>query len=87
MTGKRACFHKIDENMQGRVKFGDGSMIPYQSKGNIYVTLKTGEVLIILNVLYLLELKTNILSLEKLDDQGCKTFLNSGFLTVHDKSE
>ena len=87
MTGKKALFHSIDENQRGRVKFGDGSTIPYEGKGNIYVTLKTGEVLIIPNVLYLPDLKTNILSLEKLDDQGCKTTLRSGFITVHDKSE
>ena len=86
MTGKRAFFHSIDENMKSRVKFGDGSMIPYEGKGNIFVTLKTGEILIIPNVLYLPDLKTNILSLGKLDDQGCKTFLSSGFLIVHDKS-
>ena len=85
MIGKRAFFHNIDENMKGRVKFGDGSTIPYEGKGNISVTLKTGEVLIIPNVLYLSDLKTNILSLGKLDDQGCKTILSSGFLTVHDK--
>ena len=41
--------------------------------------------MIIPNVLHLLDLKTNILSLGKLDDQGCKTILNSSFLTVHDK--
>ena len=86
MTGKRAFFHSIDENMKGRVKFGDGSTILYEGKGNISVTLKTGEILIIPNVLYLPDLKTNILSLGKLDEQGCKTFLSSGFLTVHDKS-
>ena len=47
MTGKRSFFHNIDENMKGRVKFGDGSTIPYGGKGNISVTLKTGEILII----------------------------------------
>ena len=86
MTGKTTFFHNIDENMKGRVKFGDGSTIPYEGKGNISFTFKTGEILIIPNVLYLPNLKTNILSLGKLDDQGCKTFLGSGFLMVHDKS-
>ena len=45
MTGKKALFHNIDENMKGRVKFGDGSTIPYEGKGNISVTLKNGEIL------------------------------------------
>ena len=87
MIGKKAFFHKIDENMKGRVKFGDGSTIPNcEGKGNISITLKNGKILIIQNVLYLLDLKTNILSLGKLDDQGCKTSLSNGFLTVHDKA-
>ena len=86
MTGKKVFFDNIDESKKGKVRFGDGSSIPYEGKGDISVTLKTGEVLTILNVLYLPDLKTNILSLEKLDEQGCKTSLSSGFLTVHDKS-
>ena len=63
MIGKRAFFHNFDENMKGRVKFGDASTIPYEGKGNFSVTLKTGEILIIPNVLYLPDLKNNILSL------------------------
>ena len=85
MIGKRTFFHQIDENQKGKVKFGDGSTIPYESKGNIFVSFKTSEVLIIPNVLYLPDLKTNILSLGKLDDQGCKTILSCGFLKIHDK--
>ena len=85
MTGKKYFFHKIEENKKVRVKFSDESTIPYEGKGNVSITFKISEVLIILNVLYLPELKTNILSLGKLDDQSCKTFLRSGFLTIHDK--
>ena len=32
MTGKKAFFHNIDENTKGKVKFGDGSTIPYEGK-------------------------------------------------------
>ena len=85
MTGKKEFFHNIDDNMKGRVRFGDGSTIPYKGKGDISVTLKNGEILLIRNILYLPDLKTNILSLEKLDDQGCKTSLSNGFLTIHDR--
>ena len=86
MTGKKEFFHNIDKNMKGRVKFGDGSTIPYEGKCNISVTLKNGEILLIQNVLYLPDLKTNILSLKKLDDQGCITSLSNGFLTIHDRA-
>ena len=57
MTCKKKFFHNIDENMKGRVKFGDGSRIPYEGKGNIFVTLKNGEILLIQNVLYLPDFK------------------------------
>ena len=38
MIGKKSFFHQIDENKKGKVKFGDGSIIPYDSKGNISIT-------------------------------------------------
>ena len=85
MTGKKSFFHQINENQKGKVKFGYRSTIPYEGKGNISVTFKTDEVMIILNILYLPNLKTNILSLGKLDDQGFITILSCGFLKVHDK--
>ena len=85
MTGKKSLFHQIDGNQKGKVKFGDGSTIPYEDKNSVSITFKIGKVMIIPNVLYLLDLKTNILSLRNLDDQGCKTILISGFHTVHDK--
>ena len=63
MTGKKSFFHQIDENQKGKVKFGDGSTIPYNRKGNISINFKTYEVMIIPNILYLPDLKPNILSL------------------------
>ena len=83
MMGKKSFFHKIDENDKERAKFGDVSTTLYE--GNISVTFKTSDVLIIPSVLYLPDLKTNILNLGNLDDQGCKTILSSVFLTIHDK--
>ena len=52
MTSNKSFFHQIDENQRGKVKFGDGSTIPYEGKGKIFVTFKTRELLIILNILY-----------------------------------
>ena len=41
--------------------------------------------MIFLNVSFMPNLNTKILSLGKLDDQGCKTTLQDGFLIIHDK--
>ena len=55
-----------------------------KGKGDILVTFRNDEEMFMPNVLYLLDLKTNIL-LGKLDDQGCRTLLSSRFLMIHDK--
>ena len=67
------------------MRIGDGSTIRYEGKGDILVIFKNNEEMVIANVLYLPDLKTNILSLRKLDDQGYKTLLSDAFLTVHEK--
>ena len=74
VTGKKLFFHKIDENQKGKVRFGDRSTILYEGKGDILVTFKNDEEMVILNVLYFLDIKINILSLCKLDDQCFKPF-------------
>ena len=43
------------------------------------------EEIVIPNVLHLLDLKTNMIILRKLDDQGLKTILSHGFLIIYDK--
>ena len=43
-----------------------------------------GERMIFKNIFYIPKVKTNILSLGKLDSQGCDMRLRDGFLTLHD---
>ena len=66
------------------VRFGDDSFIKYEG-GVIIVPCKNGEEMALEEVLYLQDLKTNILSPGKLDDQGCRTSLSEGYLTIRDK--
>ena len=67
------------------MSFGDGSSTKYVRKGKILVHYTNGKVMELPNVLNIPVLKTNILSLGKLKDQGSKTTLEGGFLTIHDK--
>ena len=85
MTGIISFFHSINKNETGNVNFGDGSSIEYEGRGNVEVICKNGEEIKLEGVLYLPKLKTNILSLGRLDDQGCKTSLSGGYLTIRDK--
>lgn len=43
MTGAKAKFTKIDEEINGQVRFGDGSTVKIEGKGTIMLQCKNGE--------------------------------------------
>lgn len=43
MTGVRSYFSELNENVKGKVKFGDGSCINIDGKSSILFQGKTGE--------------------------------------------
>ena len=53
------------------MKFGDGCTIKYEGKGTTLVNCSNGEVMELEDVLYIPNLKENILTLTKFNDQGC----------------
>ena len=67
------------------VRFGDGSSIRYEHRGEVHVECTNGEQMIFENVIYIPKLKTNILSLEKHDSQGCDILLRDGFVTLYNR--
>ncbi|XP_078427941.1 uncharacterized protein LOC144700313 [Wolffia australiana] len=85
MTYKKSYFQSLDEDHCGMVKFGDGSSIKFEGKGSIYVHCSDGAELKLEGVLYVPDLRANILSLGKLDDAGFKSSLSGGFLTIIDE--
>ena len=84
MTSMKNFYQSLDESHQGVVRFGDGSSIRYEGKGEVHVECTNSERMIFENVLYIPKLKTNVLSLGKLDSQGCDIRLRDGFLTLYD---
>ena len=76
----------MDKSIQGTICFCDGSSIRYKRKGDIHINCRNVEETLISNVLHLPDIKTNILISGKLDDQGCKTILNGGFITMSGKN-
>ena len=84
MTSMETFYQSLDESQKGVVRFGDGSSIMYEGKGEVHVECTNGERMIFKNVLFIPKLKTNILSLGKLDFQGCDIRLRDDFLTLHD---
>ncbi|XP_076950964.1 uncharacterized protein LOC143624111 [Bidens hawaiensis] len=87
MLGKKEFFTTLDEGISGQVKFGDGSEIEIKGKGNVTVVGKTGEKKTFCDVFYIPKLKTNLLSLGKLDEEGCKIEIANGILRLYDQKK
>ncbi|KAL1207757.1 Retrovirus-related Pol polyprotein from transposon TNT 1-94 [Cardamine amara subsp. amara] len=84
MTGDRRYFTKIDESVIGKVRFGDDSRVDIKGKGSISLTDMNGEPRIMTYVYYILDLKSNIISLGQATEAGCDIRLKGGYLTMRD---
>ena len=69
------------------MRFGDGSSIRYEGKGEVHVDFSNGKCMIFNNVLYIPKLKPPILSFLKLEDRDCDIRLRNGFLTLNNSQE
>ena len=87
MTSMKTFYQSLDESHKGVVRFGDGSSIRYEGKGEEHVNCTNGDRMIFENIFYIPKLKTSILSLGKIDSQGCDIRLRDGFLTLYDAEE
>ncbi|GJR08094.1 ribonuclease H-like domain, reverse transcriptase, RNA-dependent DNA polymerase [Tanacetum coccineum] len=70
MTGIKSHFRDIDENITGRIRFGDGSYVEIKGKGSILLGCRNHKQKIVSDVYYIPNLKSNILSLGQLTEIG-----------------
>ncbi|GJY78472.1 zinc finger, CCHC-type containing protein [Tanacetum coccineum] len=87
MTGIKSHFRDIDENITGRIRFGDGSYVEIKGKGSILLGCRNHEQKIVSDVYYIPNLKSNILSLGQLTEIGCKIIMDGNKLTLYDKNK
>ena len=66
----KTFYQSLNESHKGVVRFGDGSSIRYEGKGEVHVDYTNSEQLIFENILYIPKLKTNILRLRKFYSQA-----------------
>lgn len=85
MTGVREYFAELDENVTGLVRFGDGSRVQIKGKGTILVECKNKEQLVIPEVYYIPALRSNILSLGQMTEEGYRVEMLHEFLRMHDE--
>ena len=82
MTGCMEKFAELDTTVMGSVKFGDGSAVEIQGRGSVLVECLTGEHRILTNIYFIPRLRSNIISLGQLDENGCKIAIEDGVMTI-----
>lgn len=85
MSGDQRYFSAIDESVTGKVRFGDDSRIDIKGKGTIEFIDRNGEPRKILDVYFIPDLRSNIISLGQATESGCDVRMKGEYLTMHDK--
>nr|XP_051190220.1 uncharacterized protein LOC127303539 [Lolium perenne] len=84
MSGDRASFAELDERITGSVKFGDGSTVGIHDRGTVLFTIRSGRQRALTDVYFIPRLKTSIVSLGQLDENGCNVNISAGVMTLVD---
>lgn len=84
MTGCRKQFTQLDTSIHGLVKFGDESAITISARGTVLIEGCTAEHKALMDVYYIPNLTSNIISLGQLEERGCRVVLADGHLRVFD---
>jgi hypothetical protein len=71
MTGNRSVFADLDENITGSVRFGDNSTVDIRGRGTVVISVRGDEHRALTDVYFIPRLKTSIISLGQLDENGC----------------
>lgn len=80
MTSERKKFEELDENIS--VKFGDGSTVQIKGKGSIFYQCKNGDHRLLQEVYYIPRLRSNIISLGQMAEDGNDIVLAGPFIKV-----
>ncbi|XP_068666404.1 uncharacterized protein [Aristolochia californica] len=72
MCGENETFSDLNESFRSSIKFGDNSTISVMGKGKVTIQTKGNSTYTIANVLFVPDLKTNLLSVGQLQENGAK---------------
>ena len=84
MTGSKAAFSELDDDVTGTVKFGDGSRVAIQGRGTIIFRCQNGEHHTLMDVYYIPQLRSSIISIGQLDERGSKVLIKDRVLRIRD---
>jgi hypothetical protein len=87
MTGNHDVFANPDEDVIGTVRFGDNSVIDIHERGMVVIAVRGDEHRALTDVYFIPRLKTSIVSLGQLDENGCPSSIRDGFMSLWDRND
>ncbi|KAI3451258.1 hypothetical protein Pfo_007923 [Paulownia fortunei] len=85
MCGDKSAFSMLDESFRDDVKFGDNSKVSVMGKGQVIIQTNDNATQTISNVLFVPDLKTNLLSIDQLQEKGYEIYIKDGFCRIQDE--
>ena len=86
MCGSKSYFSYLNEGFHPTMSFGDCSIVKVMGKGDIKIRTKNVFVETILNVFYVPDLKSNLLSVGQLQEKGYVITIQKGVCEIYDPS-
>ncbi|XP_044440088.1 uncharacterized protein [Triticum aestivum] len=80
MFGCSKIFTELDSSVNGTVCFGDGSVVQICGRGTVLHSCRSGKQHVLKDVYFIPKLRSNIISLGQLDEEGCKSGVFHGHL-------
>ena len=87
MCGQKELFADLDDSFRTKAKFGYGRFVLVTEKGWILITLKNGDQKYIYDVFYVLDMKSNLLSMGQLTEKGYVMHIIENQLSIFDKKK
>ncbi|KAJ0970052.1 hypothetical protein J5N97_022929 [Dioscorea zingiberensis] len=87
MTGNKQMFTDLDESVGGFVKFGDDSAVEIKGRSTVLFRCLSGEHRALTDVYYIPRLRSNIVSLGQLEENGCRVVLEDDYLRIFDRAK
>ncbi|KAK2987329.1 hypothetical protein RJ640_023630 [Escallonia rubra] len=87
MCGSKSSFSYLNEDFHSTVSFGDFSTVNVMGKGDVKIRTKNGFVETISNVLYVPDLKSNLLSASQLQEKGYIITIQQGACEIYDPTK
>ena len=87
MTGSKAAFSELDDDVAGTVKFGDSSRVTIRGRDTIIFRCQNGEHRALTDVYYIPQLCWSIISIGQLDECGSEVLIKDGVLKIRDREQ